>query len=90
MFASVPACSVDDIPDLDDVANVGDIADQPTQPAYTGPRKRTAHAATVRCFDSFGKFKRAMVKTGNKSRYQQTEWHHIVLKKLEISWKLPE
>ena len=56
-----------------------ELVTTPKREEYTGPRKRTARAATVRCFASFPKFKRAMKKTHQKSSKRDVnEWHHIV------------
>lgn len=43
---------------------------------YPGPRGRKVYGEDVRCFDTFGKFKRAMEKEGRKKLGYQ--WHHIV------------
>lgn len=62
--------------------NIEDVLDLDEEPshakAYTGPRKRAAHRATVHCFESYSKFKRAMGKRGLRSRTGESQWHHIV------------
>jgi hypothetical protein len=60
----------------DEYLNGDDKAEQAV--VDTGPRKRAARRADVRCYDSFGKFKRAMAKLGQTSKKKESEWHHIV------------
>jgi hypothetical protein len=64
-------CNSDEFFDDDDKAEEVAVVD-------TGPRERAARGENVRCFESFGKFKRAMAKKGQKSVKGNSEWHHIV------------
>ena len=67
---SAPAC--------DRIEDVLDTDDEPAEATtYTGPRKRAARLENVRCFESYGKFKRAMGKQGLRSLGGTSEWHHI-------------
>lgn len=46
-------------------------------------------SADVRCFDTFGKFKRAMIKEGRKKRLGY-QWHHIVAQHADNKRKFKE